>query len=54
VLKQTLDVRFDIRLLKAITMLLALDVLALHVFAFEALVLPVEFEVDVASDRCNR
>jgi len=46
--------RFNVSLLEAITMLLPLDVFTFHVFALQALILPVKLEVDVASDRCDR
>jgi len=54
VLKQSLDVRFNVSLLETVSMLFALDVLILHIFALQALLLPIELEVDVASDSCDR
>ena len=54
VLKQRLDVRFNVSLLETVSMLFALDVLILHLFALQALLLPIELEVDVASDSCDR
>ena len=42
----------DVRLLEAISMLLAFDIFAFH-FAFKALFLPVELKFDVARYRCN-
>ena len=52
-LQQILNVRLDVCLLETIAMLLPLDVLVLHFVALEALFLPVELKVDVASGLGN-
>lgn len=49
VLEQVLNVRFDVSLLETIPVLLPLYVLSIHVVT-HALLLPVEFEVNVAGD----
>ena len=43
--------RLDVGLLEAVTMLLPLDVHVFHLRALQALLLPVEFKIDVPSDR---
>ena len=48
VLKQVLNMRFYVCLLEAIAVLLTLDVLSFHVFALQALLLPVELKFDIA------
>ena len=49
-----MDVGLYVRLLEAIAVLLSLDVLVFHFVAFQALLLPVELKVDVASCLCDR
>lgn len=47
VLQHALDMRFDVGLLETVSVLLSLDVLALHLLA-HALFLPIELKVDIA------
>lgn len=56
VLKESLNVSLNVSLLVAVAVLVALDIHSFHFFAFfvAALVLPVEFKVDVASHRGDR
>jgi hypothetical protein len=50
VLEKRLDMRFNIGLLKAVSVLLSLYVFVGHLVTTEALLLPVELKVNVTSD----
>ena len=52
-LEQVLNVRLDIRLFETVSVLLSLNVLVLHFVAFQALLLPIELKVDIASGLGN-
>ena len=52
-LEQVLNVRLDIRLFETVSVLLSLNVLVFHFVAVQALLLPVELKVDVASGLGN-
>ena len=52
-LEQVLNVCLDIRLFETVSVLLSFNVLVFHFITFQALLLPIELKIDVASGLGN-